>query len=171
MTDGTGRDRRRGTPRRGSGVAHVHAVLREEILGLRLPPGSPIDEATLSERFRLSRTPIREALVRLDAGGLVTTLHNRATVVAQIDFLDLPSFFDALRLMARATARGAALQHGPAELVRIRRAQRDVVRALEAGDRAAVIAADHAFHLCIAGAARNRHFEALSLRLLDEGAA
>ena len=54
--------------KRGSGVKHVYDVLRDEIIGLELAPGSPIDEIQLAERFVMSRTPIREALVKL-AGG------------------------------------------------------------------------------------------------------
>ena len=51
--------------KRGSGVKYVYDILRDEILDLVLPPGSPIDEVHLSERMSMSRTPIREALVRL----------------------------------------------------------------------------------------------------------
>ena len=60
--------------KRGSGVKHVYDVLRDEIIDLHLAPGSPIDEIMLAERFAMSRTPIREALVRLASEGLVTTL-------------------------------------------------------------------------------------------------
>ena len=63
--------------KRGSGVKYVYDILRDEILDLVLPPGSPIDEIQLSERLAMSRTPIREALVRLAGEGLVTTLPNR----------------------------------------------------------------------------------------------
>ena len=49
--------------KRGSGVKLVYDLLRDEILNLTLPPGSPIDEVQLAERFSMSRTPIREALV------------------------------------------------------------------------------------------------------------
>ena len=51
--------------KRGSGVKFVYDILRDEILDLALPTGSPIDEVQLAERFEMSRTPIREALVRL----------------------------------------------------------------------------------------------------------
>ncbi len=51
--------------KRGSGGKMVYDLLRDEILDLVLPPGSPIDEVQLAERFKMSRTPIREALVRL----------------------------------------------------------------------------------------------------------
>lgn len=64
---------------------------------MRLPPGSPVDEVHLAERFGMSRTPIREALVRLAGEGLVTTLPNRSTMVSNIDVLNLNTFFDASR--------------------------------------------------------------------------
>ena len=51
-----------------------------------LAPGAPLDEVSLSERFGLSRSPIREALARLSSEGLVVTLPSRSTVVTPIDF-------------------------------------------------------------------------------------
>src|SRR5690606_14433163 len=99
--------------KRGEGVQFVYRVLRDDILNLALPPGSPIDENQLAERLSMSRTPIREALVRLAGEGLVTTLPNRSTVVSNIDFLDLPSYFDALTLMYRVTTRLAAENRTP----------------------------------------------------------
>src|SRR3989338_8380751 len=95
--------------KRGSGVRLAYEVLRDEILDLTLPPGSPVDEVALAERFAMSRTPIREALVRLEGEGLVTTLPNRSTVVANIDFPNLNAFFDALTLMYRVTSRSIEL--------------------------------------------------------------
>ena len=71
--------------KRGSGVRYVYGILRDEILSLELPPGAPIDEVQLSQRLSMSRTPIREALVRLASEGLVTTLPNRSTVVTNIE--------------------------------------------------------------------------------------
>ena len=62
---------------------------------LTLLPGEAIDEIGLAERLSMSRTPIREALVRLAGDGLVLTLPNRSTVVAPIDFLNLHHFFRA----------------------------------------------------------------------------
>ena len=94
--------------KRGSGVRLVYDLLRDEILDLVLPPGTPIDEVQLAERFGMSRTPIREALVRLAGEGLIVTLPNRSTMVSQLDFLNLSPFFDALMLMYRVTTQLAA---------------------------------------------------------------
>lgn len=155
--------------RRGSGARFAYEILRDEILALALAPGSLIDEARLAERLRMSRTPVREALVRLAGEGLVFTLPNRGAVVAPIDFLQLPPYFDALSLMHRATARLAARHHRPGDIEAIRQHQTRFAAAVRAQDALAMIATNAAFHLAIAEAGRNPHFTALFGRLLDEG--
>ncbi|MCX5570218.1 GntR family transcriptional regulator [Kaistia nematophila] len=155
--------------RRGSGVGHVYEALRNDIIELELPPGSPIDEVQLAQRFSLSRTPIREALVRLAAEGLITTLPNRATIVANIDFLGLPQFFDALTLMYRVTTRLAAVHHREDDIRRIGDLQATFAKAVEARDALAMIAANRDFHIEIARAGRNRYYTDLFTQLLDEG--
>ncbi len=155
--------------RRGSGVRHVYDVLRDEIIDLVLEPGCPIDENQLAERFAMSRTPIREALVRLAGDGLVTTLPNRSTVVSAINFLKLNAFFDALTLMYRVTTRLAAEFHTEAELALIRTRQAAFTDAVSARDALAMIATNRDFHAAVAAAGKNDYYEGLFLRLLDEG--
>jgi len=155
--------------KRGSGVMQVYTVLRDEIIDLTLEPGSPIDEIQLADRFGMSRTPIREALVRLAGDGLVTTLPNRSTVVSQINFLSLHPFFDALTLMYRVTTRLAAEYHTDAQLRDIRSHQKAFARAVRDQDALAMIATNRDFHAAIASAAQNVFYEGLFLRLLDEG--
>ncbi len=155
--------------RRGSGARHVYDVLRDEILSLALPPGSPIDENQLAERLSMSRTPIREALVRLAGEGLVTTMPNRSTVVSNIDFINLHNFFDALTLMYRVTTRLAAENHSPEDLAAIRRHQADFAEAVRAQDALGMIAANRELHAAIAEAGGNPYFAGLCCRLLDEG--
>lgn len=155
--------------KRGSGVKVVYDILRDEILHLELPPGSPIDEVQLSERFGMSRTPIREALVRLAGEGLIDTLPNRSTMVSNIDFLNMHTFFDALVLMYRVTTRLAAQYHRAEDLVVIRAHQAGFAAAVQAQDALAMIAVNAAFHSAIAEAGRNPYFTELFNRLLDEG--
>ncbi len=125
--------------KRGSGVKLVYEMLRDEILTLALPPGKPIDEVNLAERFGMSRTPIREALVRLAGEGLVETLPNRSAIVANIDFLKLHTFFDAITLMYRVTTRLAAQFHQAEDLELIRAHQVKYAAAVAAQDPLAMI--------------------------------
>jgi DNA-binding GntR family transcriptional regulator len=155
--------------KRGSGVKLAYDILRNEILDLVLAPGTPIDEVQLAERLAMSRTPIREALVRLAGDGLVTLLPNRSTVVSQIDFPNLHHFFDALTLMYRATTRLAAQFHDTADLAEIRARQSVFAKAVLAGDTAGMIQLNRDFHVAIAEAGRNPYYLQLFSRLLDEG--
>lgn len=154
---------------RGSGVQTVYEELRRAIVELELDPGSPLDEVSLSESFAMSRTPIREALVRLAAEGLVTTLPNRNTIVSAIDFGRLPVYFDALTLMYRVTTRGAAKDRTPRDLEIIRGHQAAYARAVEANDVPGMISHNREFHAAIAEAGGNPYFTGLFTRLLDEG--
>ena len=154
---------------RGSGAQKVYDTLRKAILELELEPGSPLDEVSLSEQFDMSRTPIREALVRLSAEGLVTSLPNRNTIVATIDFVRLPVYFEALSLMYRVTTRLAAANRRPEQLIPIRAWQAAFAEAVERQDALGMIASNRDFHVAVAEAGGNPYFTQLFARLLDEG--
>ncbi|MFN7023214.1 MAG: GntR family transcriptional regulator [Pseudorhizobium sp.] len=155
--------------KRGSGVKMVYDLLRDEILDLKLAPGSLVDEVQLAERFKMSRTPIREALVRLAGEGLIETLPNRSTMVSNIDFLNMNTFFDALVLMYRVTTRLAAQNHRADDLPAIHDFHGKYAAAVEARDALKMIATNVAFHVAIAESGRNPYFSGLFRRLLDEG--
>lgn len=154
---------------RGLGAQTVYDKLRQSILDLTLEPGSPLDEVGLSEQFDMSRTPIREALVRLSAEGLVTTLPNRNTVVSSIDFVRLPIYFEALTLMYRVTTRGAAVHRSESDIATIRKLAQGYARAVEQRDALKMIQFNRDFHVAIAVAGGNSYFVGLFTRLLDEG--
>jgi DNA-binding GntR family transcriptional regulator len=154
---------------RGSGAQRVYETLRKSILELTLEPGSPLDEVSLSERFDMSRTPIREALVRLAAEGLVTSLPNRNTIVAPIDFVRLPVYFEALTLMYRVTTRLAGANRQEEQLIPIRAHQAAFADAVARRDAPAMISSNREFHVAISEAGGNIYFTQMFARLLDEG--
>lgn len=157
------------TRSRGSGVQTVYETLRASILDLTLLPGSPLDEMKLAEKFKLSRTPVREAMVRLAAEGLLTTLPNRNTIVAPIDFINLPVYFEALTLMYRVTTRSAAVHRTKKDVDHIREIELRYAEAVERRDAPAMISQNRDFHVAISLAGGNHYFTTLFTRLLDEG--
>jgi DNA-binding GntR family transcriptional regulator len=159
----------RGSRIRGSGAQIVYDTLRKAILELELAPGSPLDEMRLSEQFAMSRTPIREALVRLASEGLVTSLPNRNTIVAPMDFVRLPVYFEALSLMYRVTTRLAASNRNAEDLERIRGFEQSFAKAVALQDALAMISSNREFHVAIAEAGGNPYFTGFFSRLLDEG--
>jgi DNA-binding GntR family transcriptional regulator len=155
---------------RGTGAAFVYDRLREEILRLELEPGAPLDEVGLAKRFRLSRSPVREAIIRLASDGLVTMFPNRSSIVAPLDLLRLiPCHLDALELMQRLTTRLAARNRTEADLARIEAAAAAFAVAVNERRLPEMIDANYEYHMAIAEAGANPYFTALYGRLLDEG--
>ena len=82
--------------------------IRELIVTLELPPGSPLSERELMERLGLGRTPVREALRTLAQEKLVEVYPRRGIVVAPVDVGDLASLSEARRTLESFAARLAA---------------------------------------------------------------
>jgi DNA-binding GntR family transcriptional regulator len=124
----------------------VFERLRDLIISLALPPGSPLSRAALAEQFGVSSTPIRDALMRLDEEGLVDVFPQYATVVSRID----------VRLAQQAHFLRQALE---LEIVRLLAASPDETLSVElnrtiarqqqfakTGDFEKFMAADNEFH-------------------------
>lgn len=156
-------------PPRGTGAQAVYERLRREIIDLDFEPGALLDETDLSQRYAVSRSPIREALIRLSAEGLVQTLRNRSSVVASFDLSEVLGFFDALDLMYRTTARLAALSASPQSLEQIREAQAAHAQAIASGDAYRVMSLNADFHLAVARAGGNPYFESWTRNVLVSG--
>ncbi len=154
---------------KGSGMRMAYDTLRDEILTLRLEPGALLDETTLAERFGMSRSPIREALIRLAGDELVVTLANRSTIVAPIDLQNFPKYIEALDIAQRMNTRLAAIWRTEADLQVIADRQVVFLSAVQSGDHLAMSEANKRFHLAIAKAGRNPHLAAFYEKLLDQG--
>lgn len=154
---------------KGTGVKVAYETLRDEILSLALPPGALLDETTLADRFGMSRSPVREALIRLAGDELVTTLSNRSTVVAPIDLQSFPKYVEALDIAQRMNTRLAAELRSAADLKTIAQRQKDFVAAVRNGNHLAMSEANKAFHMAIATAGGNPYLASFYERLLNQG--
>lgn len=127
--------------------AQIYQALRERIIEGTLPAGERIRERELAEEFNVSRIPIREALPRLEAEGLVKTIPRRGAVVTEMTLTDVEELFAvrsslevlAAKLAAQACAAGASAD----ELFRRLAATE---KELEHGTDAQIAAANSAFH-------------------------
>jgi DNA-binding GntR family transcriptional regulator len=160
---------RRPVRRKGDSAARIYEQLRARILSLAWEPGAAVDEAALVREFGVSRTPIREALVRLASEGLVTLLPNRGSQVAPLDLTKIRDYLEAIDICQRAVTCWAALRRRPDQLQAIKRRAREFESAVRSGDNDAMVLANRAFHISIADACGNQQMAAAYLRLLDEG--
>lgn len=168
MADSPGtRDETRTRRPRGTGADFVYEELRAAMLNLELEPGTFLDETELAGRFEVSRSPVREALIRLSAEGLVKTLRNRSSVVATLDLREVVSFFDALDLMYRVTARAAASVATPADVAALREVAAGHREAIRSGSRQRAIDTNREFHTAIAAICGNSYFVQWTHTLLD----
>ncbi len=160
-----------GEPRRlkGTGWRFAYDTLRDEILSLALEPGQLLDETTLADRFGMSRSPVREALIRLAGEELVVTLANRSTIVAPIDVIAFPKYVEALDIAQRMNTRLAAELRTDADLKAIARRQKDFEASVKVGRHLAMSLANKEFHMAIAAAGRNPYLAGFYERLLDQG--
>lgn len=154
---------------RGQGATRVYKKVREDILRLELAPGELLDETRISKEFKLSRSPIREAMVRLSSEGLIKTLPNKSTIVAPLNIEEFSSYIDALDLVQRITTRLAARLRTDNQLAEIKRRQAAFSKAVTAHDPLAMIEHNREFHVAISDASQNRYLSEFNSRLLDEG--
>ncbi len=91
----------------------VYARLREEILLGQLSSGTPLTEKDLANRLKISRTPIREALRRLQEDGLVEIRHGRGAWVKQVSFRDIVEAYEIRGLVEPYAAHLAASRLSP----------------------------------------------------------
>jgi len=130
--------------------------LEEEILRGRARPGARLDERELSERYKVSRTPVREALQRLSASGLAVARGRQGLQVARMSVADL---LDALSVVSELEALAcvqAARRITPAQRTILLEAHEACGRAAERGDADAFYDANIEFHDAIAVASHNR---------------
>jgi DNA-binding GntR family transcriptional regulator len=124
----------------------VHERLREEILAGRLPAGSELQEVALSQQLGVSRGPIREALGRLAAEGLVTIRPRRGAIVRALseeEFLCAYQVREALEVMAVRLAVPRLIAEDVAALQRL---IDEMTAHADAGEVGAFFEANTAFH-------------------------
>lgn len=154
---------------KGGGTQRVYDAIRAQILSLDLAPGVSLDEAALARLHGVSRTPVREALVRLASEGLVLLLPNRGSQVAPLDLARIKDYLEGIDLCQRAAMRWAAIRRRPEQLELITQLCRAFEEAARGGNRDAMVLTNRDFHAAIADACGNVHIAAAYKRLLDEG--
>lgn len=150
----------------GSTGQKVHAALHDMILSMELSPNTELDEVQLSLDFGCSRTPVREALIRLASEDLVIMSPNRGARVAPLDIDGIPQVLEALELYERVTIRWAALRRTAAQLALIRKRNQAYVEAVQSGVVRRIVETNWEFHEAINVACGNRFVSADSSKML-----
>lgn len=146
----------------------VYAALRRDILSCQIVPGQDLSEGELATRFKMSKTPVREALSKLRTEGLVKAFPRRGYQVAPVTFQDMNELFEVRNMLeGRATELAsrnitpdglrqlsnlADVMYDPSEQLSIRR----------------FVQANRDFHEIIASFSGNVRLQAMVMQVLDE---
>jgi DNA-binding GntR family transcriptional regulator len=122
----------------------AYHLIKEKIITLELGPSSVIDEHSLMEELGLGRTPIREALQRLDAEGLVHIVPRRGMFVADISITDLQKIFEVRIVLAGFCARVAAQRVTANQIAQMEAVLQDLEQ-VQSGDYKTLMEIDRRF--------------------------
>jgi DNA-binding GntR family transcriptional regulator len=122
----------------------IHERLRTAILAGEIAAGTPMIEAEVAERLGASRTPVREALRRLEAEGLLEPRGGRGTVVRSVSLDEVNCVFEIREALEPLAARRAARRAQAEDVARLREIVERMREAI--GDPAAMEKHDTAFH-------------------------
>jgi DNA-binding GntR family transcriptional regulator len=131
----------------------VYDRLREDILSEELTEGAPLVELDLAARYGTSRTPVREALRRLEHDGLIER-HDRSFTVRATSPEQVLEIYEIRIALEGIAARSAAEHRSSYHLARLRGAIEDM-RAADPGDPRAMAATNLRFHQALWSAGRN----------------
>ena len=147
----------------------AYARLKEEIRSNRMPPGSLAPEPEIALRLGMSRTPVREALIRLEAEGLVELIPRRGARVLPIHTDDMKEIYEILTaLEPEAAANLAARKPSEDELAPLEHAMAEMEAALESHDLDRWAVADDIYHQALLELHGNRRLAEFVGALYDQ---
>ena len=146
-------------------ASRAYSKIKDRLILLDIRPGEPINDVLLGAELGVGRTPVREALKRLETDHLVVSYPRRGTFATTVDVTELGAISDMRQLLEPHAARRAA-ENATASARAGMRATAEEVRDLRLadGDRARFIHEDMAVHHLIYRATGNPHLEDVLVR-------
>lgn len=146
----------------------VFETLRKAILKGKLKPGERLMELTLANKLGVSRTPIREAIRKLELEGLVVMIPRKGAQVAKITEKDLNDVLEVRRGLEELSISMACERITQKALEELEEASRDFEEAVKGGDVTALAEADVRFHDIIYSATDNRRLNQIVNNLREQ---
>ena len=158
----------RKTSARPSRHHHAYSEIRERILAGKLVPHEPLSEYQLADELKVSRTPVREALKRLEHEGLVRFVPNRGAFVADVSIRDIVEIYE-LREQLESFAAGVAASEMPlADIEVLRRKLENAERLAAKGSVKEAFDSDIHLHKQLIQCTKNSRMTALLATLDDQ---
>lgn len=152
------------------GKSNLYDDLKRQILTMELDPDQDLDEVTLSERYGLSRTPVREIFRRLEGEGYIEIRANRGARVVPMNHQTLRQFFMVAPMIYAAIGRLAVQNFRPKQMEDLRETQERFRGASAEGDALAMVLENNRFHEIIGEMSGNAYLQPSLGRLLIDHA-
>ena len=133
----------------------VYEKLQEMILSFELRPGSRVTETELADYFRVSRTPVREALQRLEQEGHLTIRSKQGCFIREIDIKELSDYYQVRIALEMAAVESACNRMPTKELEALAQQWRPSAQPKRVASET-MKEKDEAFHMALAGGSGNR---------------
>src|SRR5258707_8794084 len=142
--------RRSGRPRAATAASRIYSDLRIELVSMQRRPGEVISEAEIALSYGVSRTPVREAILKLSDEGLLEIFPHSGIYVSRIPIAALPEAILIRKALEETTARLAAERATPSQILALHSIVERQREADVAKDSEAFHQADERFHASIA---------------------
>lgn len=148
----------------------AYQEIRGRILNGALPPGSQLKEEELADTCGVSRTPVRDALRRLEAEMFVRRSESQRTFVAEWSVDAIDEMFTLRGMLEGYAAQQAAVRHSPAQLAELKRCNDAIAAAIESRrpDVQSFLAHNKQFHGIVLEAAGSERLTAMLTRLVEQ---
>ncbi|MFG6518692.1 GntR family transcriptional regulator [Sulfitobacter sp. 1A13496] len=143
----------------------IYLALRKAVIRCEISPGTMLDAGAIAREYDVSRTPVRDAMQRLAADGLVAIQSRSGYRVAPITFQGVHELLDLRTAIGPHIARQAARYARPEEIAQLRSIVEEYKSPLDVGAMQQVA---RRFHVTIAQCGRNQRLVTLSETLFDE---
>lgn len=153
-----------------NGKSTLYEDLKRQILTMELDPDEALDEVVLSERYGLSRTPVREVFRRLAGEGYLDIRENRGTRVIPMNHSTLRNFFLVAPMVYAAIGRLAVQNFKQRQLLDLKETQYRFRKATNERDPLSMVVENNRFHAIMGEMAGNQYLEPSLERLLIDHA-
>ncbi|HEF4760078.1 TPA: GntR family transcriptional regulator [Pseudomonas putida] len=153
-----------------NGKSTLYDDLKRQILTMELDPDEALDEVAISERYGLSRTPVREVFRRLAGEGYIDIRENRGARVIPMNHSTLRNFFLVAPMVYAAIGRLAVQNFKAHQLTDLKETQRRFRAATVARDALMMVVENNRFHAIMGEMAGNQYLEPSLERLLIDHA-
>jgi len=144
---------------------HAYQAISDAIVRLELKPGEALTQDRLAHWLAISRTPVREALRRLEQEGIIQMVAGHGLVVTELTLQNVEDMLELLRLLDTHAAHTAALRRTDEQAARLLATAQQLLAAAEGHDMAAWSAIDRPYHETLLEATNNQYLRGAILDL------